>query len=83
MGRRAASAPPTVAAESGLAFSGGSGSPEQRRAFMGRSGAAVDSLTRITRPNSIGWQWIHVHLGMADQRNSLLDRLGLDESVAL
>jgi len=30
-----------------------------------------------------GTRGIHVHLGMPNQRHSLLDRLGPDESVAL
>ncbi len=54
-----------------------------RRASLAISTAAPNSLTRITRPNRIGWQRIHVHLGMPNQRNSLLDRLGPDVSVAL
>ena len=28
-------------------------------------------------------EWLHVHLGMPNQRNSLLDRLGSDEAVAI
>ncbi len=43
----------------------------------------MDSLTRITRPNRIGRQRIDVHLRMPNQRHSLLDRLGPDESVTL
>ncbi len=46
-------------------------------------GNAAYSLNGITRPDRIGWQWVNVHLGMTDQRNSLVDRLGSDVSVAL
>ncbi len=45
--------------------------------------AAPNGLPRITRPDRIGWQRVDVHLGMTDQRNSRLDRLGPDESVAI
>ena len=41
------------------------------------------SLTRITGPDSIGMQRIHVHIRIPDQRHSLPDRLGPGESVAL
>ena len=44
----------------------------------GSRAALPDSHARITRPDRIGRQRIHVHLGMPDQRNSLLDRLGPD-----
>ena len=45
-----------------------------------RTGTATD---RLTRPDRIGGQQIDVHLGMTDQRDSLLGRLGPDEAVAL
>ena len=45
--------------------------------------ATPNSRARITRPDRIGWQRVHVHLGMPDQRNSLIDSLGPDESVVL
>ncbi len=43
----------------------------------------ANSLPRLARPYRIGWQWVDVHLGMTDHRNSLLDRLGPDKAVAL
>ncbi len=47
------------------------------------STAPPNSLTRITRPHRIGWQWVDIDIGMPDQRNSLLDSIGPDEAVAL
>ncbi len=52
-----------------------------------RSGAMVGnaaySIPRLPRPGRIGWQRVHVHLRMPDQRHSLLDGLGPNESLAL
>jgi hypothetical protein len=45
--------------------------------------ALPNSLPRITRPSRIGWQRVDIHIGMPDQRDSLPDRLGPDEAVAL
>ncbi len=45
--------------------------------------AAPNSLPRFTRPNRIGGQRIDVRIGMTDQRNSFMDRLGPNESLAL
>ncbi len=47
------------------------------------STALPNSRARITRPDRIGWQRIDVGIRMTDQRNSLLDRLGSNESVTL
>ncbi len=52
-----------------------------------RSGAMVGnaaySFPRFTRSDRIGWQRIHIRIGMPYQRHSLLDRLGPNESLAL
>jgi hypothetical protein len=45
--------------------------------------APPDIFASLTRPNRIGWQRVDIHIEMPDQRNSRLDRLGPDESVAL
>jgi len=47
------------------------------------STAPANSFPRIARPNRIRRQLIHVHLRMPYQRNSFMDRLGSDESVAV
>ncbi len=39
-------------------------------------------MAPLTRPDRIGWQRVDVHLGMTDQRDRLLGRLGPDEAVA-
>ncbi len=41
------------------------------------------SLARITQPNRIGRQRVHIHIRMPNQRHSLLGRLRPDESLAL
>ena len=61
----------------------GGSAPERGSPSVGCSGAAVDSLARLTRPDRIGWQRVDVHLRMTDQRHSLPDRLSPDEAVAL
>ncbi len=54
-----------------------------RFGLVAMSAAAPDNLTSLTRPYRIGRQRVHVHLRMPDQRNSLIDSLGPDESVVL
>jgi hypothetical protein len=44
--------------------------------------AAPNKLARFARLNGVSWQRIDVHLGIPDQRNSPLNRLGPHVSVA-
>ncbi len=49
----------------------------------GSRAALPDIFASLTRPDRIRRQRIHVHLGMTDQRHSLLDRLGPELPIRL